>query len=304
MLYRNRKQIAVVGVPCDLGAGVRGANMGPACLRVSELKRKIELLGYSVSDYGNVDVPLREGLPITAKHARYVEEIAAVCQRVEEQVNRALQAQHIPIVLGGDHSLAIGSVHGVGKFFQPKQLGLVWIDAHADLNTPETTETANVHGMPLSALLGEGDRRLVAGEGELSLSPANIALIGIRTLDPEEAKICLNCGIRYFTMREIDERGLGQVMREAIDVAAKGTEAIHVSLDLDAIDPTHAPGVSTAVMGGLTYREAHLALEMLHESDKVCSFDLVELNPMCDTANQTAQLGVELIQSILGKTIL
>ena len=303
MLYRNRKKAAVIGVPCDLGAGVRGANMGPASLRVSELKRQIECLVYDVSDYGNVDVPIREGLPITSKHARYVEEIAAVCDQVAAQVGRALGDARVPIVLGGDHSLAIGSVRGVGEFFQPKKIGLVWIDAHADLNTPETTETANVHGMPLSVLMGEGDPHLV-GAGKFAIDPSNIALIGIRTLDPEEAKICLNCGIRYFTMREIDERGLAKVMREAIAVASKGTEAIHVSFDLDAIDPTHAPGVSTAVMGGLTYREAHLALEMLYESDKVCSFDLVELNPRRDVANQTAQLGVELVQSLLGKTIL
>ena len=277
--------------------------MGPAALRVSELKRKIECLGYDVSDYGNVDVPVCEGLPITSTHARYVEEIAAVCKQVATKVQQALGEERVPLVLGGDHSLAIGSVRGVGEFFHPKKIGLIWVDAHADLNTPETTETANVHGMPLSVLMGEGDPRLVA-DGKFNLAPSNIALLGVRILDPEEAKICLNCGIRYFTMREIDERGLVKVMREAIAVATKGAEAIHVSFDLDAIDPTHAPGVSTAVMGGLTYREAHLALEMLYESDKVCSFDLVELNPMRDVANRTAQLGVELVQSVLGKTIL
>ena len=277
--------------------------MGPAALRVSELKRKIECLGYDVSDYGNVDVPMREGLPVTSTHARYVEEIAAVCKQVATKVKQALGEERVPLVLGGDHSLAIGSVQGVGEFFHPKKIGLIWVDAHADLNTPETTETANVHGMPLSVLMGEGDPRLVA-DGKFNLAPSNIALLGVRTLDPEEAKICLNCGIRYFTMREIDERGLAKVMREAIAVATKGTEAIHVSFDLDAIDPTHAPGVSTAVMGGLTYREAHLAMEMLDESEKVCSFDLVELNPMRDVANRTAQLGVELVQSVLGKTIL
>lgn len=303
MLYHSNNKAAVIGVPCDLGAGIRGANMGPASLRVSEIKRGIEYLGYDVSDYGNVDVPIREGLPLTSTQARYVEEIAAVCERVAAQVERALRAEHLPLVLGGDHSLAIGSVRGVGKFFHPQKIGLIWIDAHADLNTLETTETANVHGMPLSVLMGEGDPRLVAND-KFNLDPSNIALIGIRILDPEEAKICLNCGIRYFTMREIDERGLAKIMREAINIAAEGTEAIHVSFDLDAIDPTHAPGVSTAVMGGLTYREAHLALEMLYESDKVCSFDLVELNPRRDVANRTAQLGVELVQSLLGKTIL
>ncbi len=303
MLYRDNKRAAVIGVPSDLGVGIRGADMGPAALRASEIKRKIECLGYDVSDYGNVDVPIREGLPITSTHARYVEEIAGICQQVAVQVGQALRAEHVPLVLGGDHSLAIGSVRGVGEFFHPRKIGLVWIDAHADLNTPATTETANVHGMPLSVLMGEGDPRLVAG-GEFCLDPSNIALIAVRTLDPEEARICLNCGIRYFTMREIDERGLAKIMREAIGVATKGTEAIHVSFDLDAIDPLHAPGVSTAVMGGLTYREAHLALEMLYESDKVCGFDLVELNPMRDVANRTAQLGVELVQSMLGKTIL
>lgn len=303
MLYRDNKKAAVIGVPCDLGAGIRGANMGPASLRVSELKRQIEYLGYDVNDYGNVDVPIREGLPITSTHARYVEEIAAVCKQVATKVKQALDKERMPLVLGGDHSLAIGSVRGVGEFFYPKKIGLVWVDAHADLNTPETTETANVHGMPLSVLMGDGHPRLVA-DGKFNLDPSNIALLGIRTLDPEEAKICLNCGIRYFTMREIDERGLAKIMREAIAVATKGTEAVHVSFDLDAIDPTHAPGVSTPVMGGLTYREAHLALEMLYESDKVCSLDLVELNPRRDVANKTARLGVELVQSLLGKTIL
>ncbi len=277
--------------------------MGPASLRVSELKQQIECLGYEVRDYGNVGVPIREGLPSTSTRARYVTEIAAVCKQVSVKVEQALGEKRIPLVLGGDHSLAIGSVRGVGRFFQPRKIGLVWIDAHADLNTPDITETANVHGMPLSVLMGEGDPQLAADD-KFKLDPTNIALVGIRTLDPEEAKLCLDCGIKYFTMRAIDERGLATIMREAITVATRGTEAVHVSFDLDAIDPAHAPGVSTAVSGGLTYREAHLAMEMLHESGKVCSFDLVELNPRRDVANKTAQLGVELIQSILGKTIL
>lgn len=277
--------------------------MAPACLRISEIKRKIEFLGYDVSDYGDVDVPMRESLPHASLRAHYVEEIAAVCRLVAAEVQRALDQQQTPIVLGGDHSFAIGSVQGAGRFFGANKLGLIWLDAHADLNTADTTETGNIHGMPLASLLGRGDQRLHI-DSEFVINPANIALIGIRTLDPEEAKFCLSSGIRYFTMREIDERGLAQVMREAIVVATKDTEAMHVSFDLDAIDPLHAPGVSTPVMGGLSYREAHLALEMLHESDKVCSFDLAELNPMRDVANSTAQLGIELVQSICGKTIL
>ena len=305
MLYRNSREIEIIGVPSDLGTSIRGSNMGPACLRIADLKKKIESLGYKVLDYGDVIVPIRESLPPAIACEHYVEEIAEVCWQLVHITSQSMQKNRVPVILGGDHSLAIGSINGINSFFakQKKKLGVIWIDAHADLNTSEISETGNIHGMPLASLIGRGDKRLISEEYRYP-GPENIALVGIRVLDPAEKEICRISGIKYFTMRDVDDCGLASIMGEAIAVATKDTEAIHVSFDLDAIDPTYAPGVSTPVMGGLTYREAHLILEMLHETGKICSLDLVELNPIRDTANKTALLAAELIESVLGKTIL
>jgi arginase len=300
------RTIQVLGVPSDLGANMRGANMGPAAIRIAELRQKISVLGLDVVDGGDLPVPIRDALPAEAVAERHLRQIVTLCDDLCRRVYDAMIAARLPIVLGGDHSLAIGSIAGASRFHRERgeRLGLIWIDAHADLNTPASSPTGNIHGMPLSVVLGSGHPALTAigGEGAKVL-PHNVALVGIRTLDGAEKELCRRSGIRYFTMREIDERGMHAVMKEALAVAMRDTAAVHLSLDLDGIDPLYAPGVSTPVTGGLSYREAHLALEMLADTGRLSSLDLVELNPMTDLAHKTAQLAVELVQSALGKSI-
>jgi arginase len=302
----SSRSVQIIGVPLDLGANIRGANMAPSAIRIADLHQKIAVLGYETHDSGDLDVPVRDTLPAEAHQQKYLHQIVKVCTELERRVHAALATNRIPIVLGGDHSVAVGSIGGASRFQREKgqHLGLVWIDAHADLNTPKTTPSGNVHGMPLSIVLGHGHPELVAVAGPgAKVRPENVALIGIRTLDAGEKEICRQSGIRYFTMREIDERGMHAVMKEAVAVATRGTAAVHLSLDIDGIDPLYAPGVSTPVTGGISYREAHLALEMLADTGLLKSMELVELNPMTDHAHKTAQLTVELIQSALGKSI-
>lgn len=300
------KTVRVIGVPLDLGANMRGANMAPSAVRIAELDDKIRVLGYDVFDVGDLPVPVRDTLGPEAGREKYLSQIVDLCVRLDQEVHAALTLGEFPLVIGGDHSLAIGSVSGASRFFREKEgsLGLVWIDAHADLNTPASSPSGNIHGMPLSVLLGSGHRSLLQiGGHAVRIKPENVALIGIRTLDGEEKSLCRQSGIRYFTMREIDERGMHAVMKEALAVASSGTSGIHLSFDIDGVDPQYAPGVSTPVTGGLSYREAHLALEMLADSGLLCSMDFVELNPMTDISHKTAQLIVELAQSALGKSI-
>ena len=307
MVYDGFKKIEIIGVPSDLGTHIRGTNIGPACIRIAGLKKGIATIGYEVSDYGDVVVPIRESLSQKSRDNFFVEEISDICWQLFHIVQGTLTAGKIPVVLGGDHSLAIGSISGAISFFAKnnQRLGLIWIDAHADLNSQKTSETGNIHGMPLATLIGKGDDRLMPKTTDTScLHPHNIALVGIRALDCVEREICKSCGIRYFTMRDIDERGISQIMHDAVAIASDNTEGIAVSFDLDAIDPTQAPGVSTPAMGGLTCREARLALELINQSNLLCSFDLVELNPIRDTANKSANLATELVQAVLGQTIL
>lgn len=300
------RAVQIIGVPIDLGANMRGANMAPSAVRIAELHHKIRVLGYDIFDIGDLEVPIRDTLGAEVAQAKYRPQIQKVCSNLAEQVYQAMHAERVPIVLGGDHCIAMGTVAGVSRYFKDKgeQLGLVWIDAHADLNTPQSSVTGNIHGMPLSVLIGNGHQDLLSiGGFSPKLRPENIALIGIRMLDGAEKDICRQSGIRYFTMREIDERGMAAVMKDALAVAGRGTSGIHLSFDLDGVDPMYAPGVSTPVTGGLSYREAHLALEMLAESGLLRSMEFVEMNPMTDTMHKTAQLTVELIQSALGKSI-
>lgn len=300
------KAVQIIGVPLDLGANMRGANMGPSAIRIAELHAKIGVLGYQVSDLGDIPVPIRDTLPAESHRARFLREIQKVCEDLQQRVYQTLQDDKMPIVLGGDHSIALGSIAGTSRFHKEKnqRIGLIWVDAHADMNTPASSPSGNVHGMPLSIVLGNGHPALVdLGHPGAKVRPENVALIGIRTLDGDEKEICRKSGIRYFTMREIDERGMHTVMKEAIAVASNGTSAIHLSLDMDGIDPLYAPGVSTPVTGGLSYREAHLALEMLADTGRLRSMEFVELNPMTDLVHKTAMLTVELIQSALGKSI-
>lgn len=298
--------VTIIGVPSDLGANMRGANIGPSAIRIAGLHEKLKMLGCVVEERGDIAVPLREmlsGQEISSKHRTA---ILHICEKLAEEVYESLKKGHKPIVLGGDHSIGMGTVAGVSQFAREQNgsMGMIWIDAHADMNTPSSTHTGNIHGMPLSVALGLGYPDLVNLRGfSPKVIPQNVALIGIRTLDSEEKEICRKSGIRYFTMREIDERGMHSVMQEAIKVATDGTVGFHLSFDIDGIDPLYAPGVSTSVTGGISYREAHLMLEMMADTGKLLSMEFVELNPMCDIEHKTARLVVDLVQSALGKSI-
>lgn len=300
------RAVQIIGVPIDLGANMRGANMGPASIRIAELHQKIAVLGFEVHDAGDLPVPIRDTLPEESQKAKFLKEIAAVCDDLQKRVYQSLEQNRLPIILGGDHCIAMGSITGTARFHKDRgqRVGVIWIDAHADMNTPASSPSGNIHGMPLSAIIGDGHSELT-GIGGFSpkVAPENVALLGIRTLDHGEKEIIRKSGIRYFTMREIDERGMAACMREAIAVASRGTAAIHLSLDMDGIDPQHAPGVSTPVTGGLSFREAHLALEMIADTGLLKSMEFVELNPMTDLAHKTALLTTELVQSALGKSI-
>ena len=303
---RKFNSVRIIGVPSDLGANIRGANVGPSAVRIAGLHDKISVLGYKIEDAGDILVPIRETLPESAAKEKYLTTITDVCDLLRMEVEMSLDRDMLPIVIGGDHSIAMGTISGTSSFYRKKNqsIGLIWVDAHADMNTPASSPTGNLHGMPLSTLLGKGIPQLVElGGFAEKLRPENVALIGIRTLDHEEKRICRESGIRYFTMREIDERGMAAIMKEAVAVATKGTSGIHLSFDVDGIDPLDAPGVSTPVTGGLSYREAHLALEMIADTGMLTSMEFVELNPMRDVAHKTAELLVELVQSALGKSI-
>lgn len=298
--------VSIIGVPSDLGANMRGANIGPAAVRIAGLHEKLKMLGFAINERGDIPVPLREVLSAQEVSEHHRSAILHICEKLSDEVYSSLKSGHKPVVLGGDHSLGMGTITGVSRFVreQNNSMGLIWIDAHADMNTPQTTHTGNIHGMPLSTVLGLGHPDLV-GLGGFSpkVKPQNVALIGIRTLDSEEKEICRTSGIRYFTMREIDERGMHAIMREALQVVTKDTLGFHLSFDMDGLDPLYAPGVSTPVTGGISLREAHLALEMMADTGKLLSMEYVELNPMCDVEHKTARLVVDLIQSALGKSI-
>ncbi|MCX6131250.1 MAG: arginase [Proteobacteria bacterium] len=301
---KRSRTLEIIGVPSDLGANIRGANMGPASIRIAQLKTKVEQQGYSVIDLGDMHVPIRESLPLQVHEAKYLSPIKVLCENLANATEDILNRQHIPLILGGDHSVAIGSISGVLRHFHKKNetIGLIWIDAHADVNTPATSPSGNIHGMPLAVLIGLGHSELTE-ISQAKLQAKNCVLIGIRNIDDEEKRILRESGIKYFSMRDIDEKGMFAVMREAIAHASDGTAGIHVSFDIDGIDPRYAPGVSTPVSGGLTLREAHLCLEMLSETQKIVSLDFVELNPFMDVGAQSANLIVDLLLSALGKSI-
>lgn len=291
----------------DLGAGRRGVDMGPSAIRVASLGARLRDLGYEVEDLGNIEVVQPESIPTQDDRLRYLPEIGEACQRVSNVVYRILENGRVPVVLGGDHAISMGTVAGTASYFHEREskVGLIWIDAHADMNTPESTPSGNIHGMPLAVNIGMGAEALTHLRGFApKVNPKNVALVGIRSVDAQERINVRKSGIMSFTMRDIDERGMRSVMDEAIRVASNGTEGIHVSLDLDAVDPSEAPGVGTPVKGGLSYREAHLALEMIADSRKLLSIDCVEVNPVIDEANRTAMLAVEFLCSALGKRIL
>jgi arginase len=278
--------------------------MGPSAIRYAGLYQRLTNLGHRVRDLGNLPAPLPEAYPAAPadEPLRYLDQIVGLCSNLEQQIIHSSYEGWLPLVLGGDHSIAIGSVAGSARW---RPLGLVWIDAHADFNTPETSPSGNIHGMPLAVLTGRGHPRLTAigGEGPV-VAPEHVALVGVRDLDPQEREALRGSGIHTFTMHEIDRRGIASVIEEAIAVVSAETDGFHVSFDLDVVDPSEAPGVGTPVPGGISYREAHLAMEMLSESGGLRSLDLVEVNPVFDTHNATAELAVQLALSALGKRIL
>ena len=302
------RRIRVLGVPLDMGASRRGVDMGPSAVRVAGLEARLEALGHRVIDGGNIRVEIAETQAAGSEKARYLKQIAETCNRTAEAVVKTLEEGITPLVLGGDHSLAAGSISGVSEFYrrQGQKIGLLWIDAHSDINTPETSPSGNVHGMPLAALLGLGPGEL----GDLfgfspKIAPENTVLIGVRDIDAAERENIRRAGItEVYTMRDIDERGMRAVMEEALRAAGRGTAGYHVSLDMDWIDPEDAPGVGTPVRGGATYREAHLAMEILADHGRLLSFEVVEVNPVIDEHNRTADLAVELACSAFGKKIL
>ncbi len=300
-------RIRVIGVPLDLGQSRRGVDMGPSAVRVAGLEARLEALGHEVEDGGNVAVAIPEQKKEGAANAKYLKEITATCTKHAELVLKTLEAGRVPLCLGGDHSMAAGTVSGVAEFYrrQNQRIGLIWIDAHTDINTPDSSPSGNVHGMPLAALMGLWDSELAnIFDFSPKVRPENCVLVGVRDIDAVEKENVRRAGIGVFTMRDIDERGMRTVMEEALRVAGRGTAGYHISLDMDWVDPEDAPGVGTPVRGGATYREAHLAMEIIADHGRMLSFEIVEVNPVIDEHNQTADLAVELALSAFGKKIL
>ncbi len=302
-----KKKVTIIGVLMDLGADRRGVDMGPSALRVANLNERLAALGYEVIDEGNISVRNPEMLRIGDSKVKYLPEIAVASQQLADKVEAILESGAIPLVLGGDHSIAIGSVAGLSAFYRKRdqRVGVIWFDAHGDMNTPETSPSGNIHGMPFAAILGKGARELTHISGFApKVHPEDCVLIGTRSVDPEEAVALKSSGIRVVTMRELDERGMSAVMDEAMWLASRRTAGFHVTMDMDFVDPDFAPGVGTPVPGGPTYRESHLAMEKIADSGKMLSFELTEVNPVLDVANRTAELGVQLILSAFGKKIM
>ncbi|HLI71414.1 MAG TPA: arginase [Ktedonobacteraceae bacterium] len=296
-------RIRVIGVPMDLGADRRGVDIGASAIRYAGLNDQLKRLGYSVNDIGNIVVPQPESQPIGDPHLKYLEPIIQVSEDLAEAVSAALQAGEFPLILGGDHSIALGSITGVARVH--RDIGVIWIDAHADFNTHETTPSGNIHGMVLGALAGLGHPSLTGiGGWSPKIDPSTIVIVGARDLDPPERELLRQQNVHVFTMTDIDQRGMSAVMHDTVNIAGQARHGFHLSLDMDSLDPREAPGVGTPVRGGLTYREAQLAMELIAASGRLLSMDAVEVNPILDRENATAQLAVELILSALGKKII
>jgi arginase len=300
--HGNAKAVAIIGAALDLGSGRRGVDMGPSAIRYAGLEARIEGLGRRCDDWGNVTAAVAEASAVGDERVRFLEQIRETCARIADLVVRAVEGGFLPLVLGGDHSVALGTLGGLARAKGPG--GVLWLDAHGDLNRPETSPTGNVHGMPLAAALG------LAGPGFESdafrlpaLDPTRVALLGVRELDEGERRLLSELDARVYTMSDVDRLGVEPVLREALEHVA-GDAFVHVSLDMDVLDPEVAPGVGTPVRGGLSYREAHLALELVAEAGLVGSFEVVEVNPILDRENETAELAVELVASALGARIL
>lgn len=299
---KNNK-VTVVGVPMDLGADRRGVDMGPSAIRYASVKEKLTQLGYEVSDQGNLSVPTPESYDVGEKQLKYLREITLVSDELMRTVDAVKQEGRFPLILGGDHSIAIGTIAGAAKHHQ--RMGVIWFDAHGDLNTGETSPSGNIHGMPLAVSLGLGHPDLVdLGGFAPKVHPENVVIIGARQLDEGERVLIRERGIKVYTMHDIDRMGMATVMNEALEIVSNGTDGVHLSLDLDGLDPHDAPGVGTPVSGGVTYRESHLAMEILAEADILTSAEFVEVNPILDQSNRTAKVAVALIGSVFGEKVL
>ena len=301
------KPVHIIGVPLDLGGARRGVDMGPSAVRIAGIGEAIAKLGRQVIDKGNLPAPIAETEDALDRHKKYIDPIAAVCRSLHASCLASLEANAVPLVLGGDHSLAAGSVAASADWIRRingKPLGLIWVDAHGDMNTPETTTSGNVHGMPLAALLGREPLELASIGTVPSVLPQHTVLVGIRNLDENEKGQIRAAGVHVFTMKDIDRQGIATVAERAIELASAGTGGIHVSFDLDVSDPSIAPGVGTPVRGGLDYRESHMIMELVADSNQLIALDLVEVNPTLDNRNATAEFAAELALSALGKRIL
>jgi len=311
------KPVHIIGVPLDLGGGRRGVDMGPSAFRIAGLGERIASIGRTIVDKGDLATPIPETQELRDETKKYIREIAKVCQKLYQTALASLDEGAIPIALGGDHSLGAGSVAAAAEWAQKSRklpIGLLWVDAHGDMNTPATSPSGNVHGMPLAALLGGEPAELTRlGRGSEGgptsrqipkVQPAHTVLVGIRNLDDREKVAVRDSGVHVFTMKDIDRQGIASVMEQAVNLAANGTAGIHVSFDMDVCDPLIAPGVGTPVKGGLDYREAHMVMEIVADSGLLTSLDLVEVNPTLDVRNTTAELGIELALSALGMKIL
>ena len=299
--------VHVLGVPLDLGGARRGVDMGPSALRIAGIGERLAAMGCVVVDKGDLAAPIPETQAERDPRKKYVREIARVCQKLYQQVYQSHEDGALPVVLGGDHSLAAGSVGASADFAAAKggEIGLLWVDAHGDMNTPASTTTGNVHGMPLAALIGPEPAELSKiGARSPKVRAEKTVLIGVRNLDPVERDRIRDSGIQVFTMKDIDRDGIAKVMEQALAIAGQDTHGIHVSFDLDVCDPAIAPGVGTPVKGGLDYREAHMVMEMIADSQRLMALDIVEVNPILDSQNQTALLGVELVASAFGQGII
>jgi len=297
----SEKRVAILGAPLDLGAARRGVDMGPSAIRYAGLADHLERLGVAVADRGNVAAEIPEVAAERDEHARYLPAILASCAQIANRVASIVRQDQVPVVLGGDHSIAMGTLAGLHSVFGPG--GVLWADAHGDLNRPETSPSGNVHGMPLAGAVGACGFVLDGYAPPPWVDPARVALVGIRSLDPGEKQLVRDLGLTVFTMSDIDRRGLVAVLHDAIEVVS-GPNFVHLSFDVDVCDPEIAPGVGTPIKGGLSYREAHLAMELLAEASILTSIEVVEVNPILDHADATGALAVELVSSALGASIL
>lgn len=297
------KQISIIGVPMYLGVGRRGVDMGPSAIRYANIIERIKSVGHEVKDLGDIEAYNSEDVEVGNLKFKYLREVVAVNTDLAQRVSAIISEGRFPLVLGGDHSIAIGTIAGVSEHYD--NLGLIWVDAHADINTHETTSSGNIHGMPLAASLGLGHKDLtdVNGAGA-KVKAENIVIVGARSLDPGEKRLIKELGVKVFTMHEIDRLGMAQVMEEAVAYLRERTSTVHLSFDLDVIDPQEAPGVCVPVKGGITYREAHLAMEMFSESGLMVSAEFTEVNPILDNKNDTAEIAVGLVGSVLGEKLL